>query len=326
MSEPTDPTTIPDIIKTYPEPEELDFDEPHIKNVYSKPTKIRGHYYLQYDCYETAEILFYEKVEFFMVDRDIHQFFRLNHYIYSTFGIYWRRTTKLSISCKKNDVVYDNEDDKLYIVDSIDDNVYVHPLQRHESRLIIGKELDINALKTRGTIKAASSTIYELLPHTIEVIANKHAPKIILKIFDMINYGKSKATVLVPLKKKLFSPLHPEKRPSIVNKYWIIIDNNFADFTERGLQKASIPYKIKNKMVTVKMRKDKFDEVFKYKNEKISERTGEIERAFIDYITLKINLRRNIFRIIGYILKEDLETGQILGEDLIPDDWTCVLD
>ncbi len=63
MSGSTDPTTIPNIIKTCPEPEELDFDEPHIKNVYSKPTKIRGHYYLQYDCYETAEIFFYEKVD-----------------------------------------------------------------------------------------------------------------------------------------------------------------------------------------------------------------------------------------------------------------------
>ncbi len=95
---------------------------------------------------------------------------------------------------------------------------------------------------------------------------------------------------------------------------------NFDGWTKKELENKGVAYSGRN-MITVHMRKKVFDLVFKWKHKIISERYGEIEMAYIDYITLKINLTRNIFRVQGYKIRKNLETGEVLGEDLVPEDW-----
>eukprot|EP01083_Nonionella_stella_P225919 802806_1 len=97
----TEPTNITSrtIIKSYPAPSELSMEEPHIKDVFAKPSKQRGHWCLKYNCHETGKQTYYEQVTNQLIyDNEIHDYLSQNVNILGVaFSKWWKKEYKCDL-------------------------------------------------------------------------------------------------------------------------------------------------------------------------------------------------------------------------------------
>eukprot|EP01083_Nonionella_stella_P216883 779073_1 len=122
------------LIKTYPEPSQLSMSEPHVQNVFAKPSKHKNEYGLKFTCRETGLQRYWGSLmNQFIYDVQIHDYIMQNHQLLGVaFKKYWQQQTKCVIP-KSEDCVYDTEDRCLFLVASIEnlaETAYIHPFHR----------------------------------------------------------------------------------------------------------------------------------------------------------------------------------------------------
>ena len=302
-----------EIIVTFDAPETLDPGRPHIRNIFALPAK--GGVY--YDCYETGDIRYWEKIEEMVKFEQVHDYYWLNHRRFPSFSAVWRRLcSPPALPCKKGDFAL-SRSGAVFKISQVREREqqYIHIHHRDRIRVLRGHEVDRQHLQKYGTLRTVGH-MKNLASEDLRCIPG--GSRLVFHVLRAYRFGASRKEFEISCQKKLRAITNPFKPPRPINKFWTLSERIHEEYIEPVLSEAAFPFEATRRKFEVRMRADTFSTIFGFRLQTTNmeaNRTG-----YLDFIKIKMNFRASVIRFLCVFLIRDDDSGMIEGDDNIPSD------